>query len=222
MHSAVEPSLTPDEIDDLLYFTRVNDIQDLARTISELAQKYNCSQRAVILAGIDPATNNTLLHYCAANGFADLLQSLLSLLGVQFAEDGAASRLEQATPIVDKQNEQGNTALHWAAYNGQLEVLRLLLTVGADMWIKNSAGQFAMYEAERDGNTHIVEYLIAQHLRDPSKKDVDSMADKLPSVRDISMQDEEAGAASGVERTNGSEQIHGSADVSMDDAGATG
>ena len=220
MPSAVEPSLTVDEIDDLLYFTRVNDIQDLAQTISELAQKHNCKQKAVILAGVDPASNNTLLHYCSANGFDDLLQSLLSLLGVQFEANGTVEKEQEADPIINHANEQGNTALHWAAYNGRLEAVKTLVAVGADMWIKNSAGQFAMYEAERAQKTEVVQYLIAQHLQNPSGKEVEIMTQILPTVNDIAgLEDEETKTLNGPGQANAG-QANGGADVSMDSVGS--
>lgn len=69
MSSSTPPALTADEIDDLLYFTRVNEVDDLKQTIAELSQKYQCGSKDVVEAGIDPESGNTVLHYCAANGF---------------------------------------------------------------------------------------------------------------------------------------------------------
>lgn len=70
MSSSTLPALTADEIDDLLYFTRVNEIDDLKQTITELSQKYQCGSKEVVEAGIDPESGNSVLHYCAANGLA--------------------------------------------------------------------------------------------------------------------------------------------------------
>lgn len=64
------PALTADEIDDVLYFTRVNEVEDLKTTIAELAQKYQCETKEVVEAAIDPESGNGTLHYCAANGLA--------------------------------------------------------------------------------------------------------------------------------------------------------
>lgn len=73
MHSTAPPAppaLTIDEIDDLLYFTRVNESEDLKKTIAELAQRYQCGAKEVLEAAVDPENGNSALHYCAANGLA--------------------------------------------------------------------------------------------------------------------------------------------------------
>ena len=70
MSSANAPTLTADEIDDVLYFTRVNEVDDLKTTIAELAQKYNCQPKDVVEAAVDPESDNSALHYCDANGLA--------------------------------------------------------------------------------------------------------------------------------------------------------
>jgi hypothetical protein len=62
--------LTADEIDDVLYFTRVNEASDLQATIAELAQKYNRAPREIVEAAVDAESGNGALHYCAANGLA--------------------------------------------------------------------------------------------------------------------------------------------------------
>ena len=70
MASTNAPTLTADEIDDVLYFTRVNEVEDLKTTIAELAQKYQCQPKDVVEAAVDPESGNSTLHYCAANGLA--------------------------------------------------------------------------------------------------------------------------------------------------------
>jgi hypothetical protein len=70
MASTNTPTLTADEIDDVLYFTRVNEVEDLKTTITELAQKYQCQPTAIVEAAVDPESGNSTLHYCAANGLA--------------------------------------------------------------------------------------------------------------------------------------------------------
>lgn len=70
MHSTAPPHLSADEIDDLLCFTRVNEAQDLRQLVLELAQKYQCQQKDILAACVDPESENTMLHYCAANGFS--------------------------------------------------------------------------------------------------------------------------------------------------------
>lgn len=84
------PALTADEIDDVLYFTRVNEVEDLKTTIAELAQKYQCEPREVVEAAVDPESGNGTLHYCAANGLAGesfcLTYLMLSHAAERFAE----------------------------------------------------------------------------------------------------------------------------------------
>lgn len=68
MASSNTLTLTADEIDDVLYFTRVNEASDLQATITELAQKYNRAPREIVEAAVDAESGNGALHYCAANG----------------------------------------------------------------------------------------------------------------------------------------------------------
>ncbi|PIA92429.1 Ankyrin repeat-containing protein [Cercospora beticola] len=175
MHSSGPPALTFDEVDDLLYFTRANEVQDLQQTITELSQKYSCSAKDVLEAAIDPESGNTVLHFCSANGLAELLPSLLSQLGA--AEGTPAS-------FVNHGNKEGNTPLHWAAYNGHLNIVKLLIAAGADMWQKNAAGHLAMFEAERADKNDVVQYLLeaggkeverAGEEGQPSEEDVEDV-----------------------------------------------
>nr|POE72763.1 ankyrin repeat-containing protein yar1 [Quercus suber] len=157
MSTSTAPSLTVDEIDDLLYFTRANEAQDLQETVSQMAQKYGCTARDVLEACKDPENGNTVLHYSAANGLADLAQWLLAQSG------NSASDLEQnagSPSLINQQNREGNTPLHWAAYNGHLAVVKLLVGAGVDMWMKNAAGHLAMFEAERADKNDVVQYLL--------------------------------------------------------------
>ncbi|KAM3418075.1 hypothetical protein BST61_g6280 [Cercospora zeina] len=151
MHSPGPPALTFEEVDDLLYFTRANEVQDLQQTITELTQKHSCSAKEVLEAAIYPESGNTVLHFCSANGLAELLPNLLSQLG---AAEGAPAA------FVNHGNKEGNTPLHWAAYNGHLAVVKLLIAAGADMWQKNAAGHLAMFEAERADKNDVVQYLL--------------------------------------------------------------
>lgn len=146
MSSTNAPTLTADEIDDVLYFTRVNEVEDLKTTIAELAQKYNCQPKDVVEAAVDPESGNSSLHYCAANGLADLFPILAEYF---------------STPAsLNRQNAQGSTPLHWAALNGHLAVVKQLVGAGADMWTKNEAGHLAMFEAERADKGDVVQFLL--------------------------------------------------------------
>lgn len=153
-------ALSADEIDDLLYFTRVNEAQDLKQTIAELSHKYNCSERDVLTSAVDPESGNTILHYCSANGFSDLLRTLVATFGQQKAANEPSAGEEKDITAVNATNKQGNTALHWAAYNGHLEVVKILISNRADMWVKNAAGHLPMFEAERAEKSDVVQYLL--------------------------------------------------------------
>lgn len=212
MSSSVPPSLTPDETDDLLYFTRVNEGQDLQQTINELAQKYQCQARDVLEACVDSETGNTVLHYCSANGFDALLQDLLSHLS-SGQSSSVADGKAVGSLLVNAQNQQGNTPLHWAAYNGHLAVAKLLLAAGADMWIKNAAGHLAMFEAERADKNEVVQYLLEAGGREVEKTGTEGQ----PSAEDEA--DVQDGEASG---SNGSAVADGSGDVSMGEGASSG
>ena len=176
------PSLTPDEIDDLLYFTRVNEAEDLQENIRELAEKYDCPEKDVIVAGTDPDSGNTLLHFCSANGFADLLKALLLQLGVHSGVENSTNGAPATSPVVNAANKEGNTPLHWASVNGHLTVVKILVDVGAEMSNRNSAGHLAVFEAERAGKGEVVEYLLekgglnltAEDLADVPNEDPDA------------------------------------------------
>jgi uncharacterized protein len=171
------PSLEIDEIDDLLYFTRVNEADDLYQTVIELSQKYNCSERDILVSAVDPNSGNTIIHYCSANGLPDLLKSILAKLG-QHPE--SQSGKEPKHDFVNLTNKEGNTPLHWAAYNGHLEVTKLLIAAGADMWIKNAAGHLAMFEAERAEKSEVV-----QHLLEAGGDSIDRAATQASTEADI-------------------------------------
>lgn len=209
MHTTTPPALVFDEIDDLLYFTRANETQDLQQGITELAQKYQCQSKDVLEAAIDPETGNTVLHFCSANGLTDLLAMLLAQLkgenGVGSAENGVL-----LSPLVNHGNKEGNTPLHWAAYNGHLEVVKTLLGSGADMWVKNSAGHLAMFEAERADKNDVVQHLLEVGGKEVEKAGVEGM----PSAEDMAdgeEEDEEAAA-----EACSSAQATGGVDLDMD------
>jgi len=90
MASSNTLTLTADEIDDVLYFTRVNEASDLQATITELAQKYNRAPREIVEAAVDSESGNGALHYCAANGLAGTWKS-----GVEIAK-GRGRRIEHS------------------------------------------------------------------------------------------------------------------------------
>ncbi|KAK3113505.1 ankyrin repeat-containing protein [Teratosphaeriaceae sp. CCFEE 6253] len=199
--------LTADEVDDLLCFTRANEAQDLHQTLVALSQRYVCDVREVLEACVDAETSNTVLHYCAANGLTDLLPSLLGSLKISEQTGKAADRPR----LMNKQNQQGNTPLHWAAYNGQLPIVKLLVGAGADMWIKNTAGHLAMFEAERAEKSEVVQFLLEAGGRTVEQAGREGVASKEEGVEE---QDGEAGMSSKTAEA----QAEGGVEVDMGDA----
>jgi len=142
-------ALTSDEIDDVLYLVRVNEQEELKSYINELTQTHSTTQAAVLEASVDPESKNTAFHFCAANGLTELLTDLLE-----------SAKSAQPCELINARNDSGNTPLHWAALNGHLETSKALITAGADMWVRNHAGNLAIFEAERAGKDDVVAYLL--------------------------------------------------------------
>ncbi|KAK3658847.1 ankyrin repeat-containing protein [Elasticomyces elasticus] len=208
-------TLTVDEVDDLLYFTRANEADDLHQTINELTQKYSCNAQEVLEAGIDPENGNSVLHYCSANGLTELLPTLLSQLK---SSDVAANQVQ----LINRQNALGNTSLHWAAYNGHLAVVKMLLEAGADMWIKNAAGHLAMFEAERADKSDVVQYLLevgGRAVEQTGREGVASAEDEV-DVRAGEVYVRAGEDVNGNGAAKAEAQADGGVEVEMKDAGA--
>ena len=206
MPSAEALPLTADEIDDLLYFTRTGDKEELEQSLGEIAQRTGSSQNQVLCASAVSSTGNTVLHYASANGHRDILQLLLGKLELNkstISDDAESKR------FINSANAEGNTALHWAAYNGHLEVVKQLITVGADMWRKNSAGHLAMFEAERADKTDVVQYLLEVGGTEVER------TGRTGVVTAEDLADVDASAEDMAKNTNG-------ADVDMQEAGPSG
>jgi hypothetical protein len=153
-------TLAEDEIDDILYIARANELPELAPYLTYLSQKYSTTPYAILLSSTDSETQNTPLHYAAANGHLDLINSLLS----HFSSSSASSDESEPSlaPFINRQNSSGNTALHWASLNGHLAIVKVLLEQGADASILNSAGHDAVYEAEMAEKQEVVEWLLKE------------------------------------------------------------
>ncbi|KAL8740218.1 MAG: hypothetical protein Q9190_007058 [Brigantiaea leucoxantha] len=145
-------NLDEDDIDDLLYLARTNDVKDLQASIGKLPQSHNVSSEDIITSIIDPVNGNSLLHMASANGCIAVLHFLLLS-----SPESEISRLD-----INLQNSSGNTPLHWAALNGHLEAVKMLVNAGADPSIKNATNHDAVYEAENNGKDEVVSWLLLE------------------------------------------------------------
>ncbi|KAL8711463.1 MAG: hypothetical protein Q9220_004121 [cf. Caloplaca sp. 1 TL-2023] len=153
MPAIILPAPTTDQIDDLLYLARTNDLSEFKTTISLLAQEHNASITDIGKVTIDPDTGNGILHMAAGNGCMDVLDFVFS------AQD---STTPHTAPSLNPnlQNLAGNTPLHYAALNQQLSAIKCLVAAGADPGVKNRAGHDSIFEAERKEWVEGVEYLL--------------------------------------------------------------
>ena len=154
-------SLPADDLDDLIYFARIGDLQELQSMVTSLATSHSSSPERVISGAIDldvsdPKSSSgcSLLHWAAANNHIDVLKYLLSTIGGDNAnakpsDPSSKTLIPQEGALVNHRNTSGNTALHWAALNGNLECVKLLVQAGADSSIRNAAGKDSVFEAER-------------------------------------------------------------------------
>lgn len=155
--SAAPPRLTSDDIDDLIYACRTDDLEYLKASIPKHATQLNCTEADIIKSAIDTdeeglGSRACLLHYPAANGQLGMIEYLLEKLAPQPAEPqvngGGAGARSQLMLLVNHQNVSGNTPLHWAALNGHIEIVKALVKAGADPTVVNEAGRDAVVEAE--------------------------------------------------------------------------
>lgn len=154
--STAPPTLTPDDVDDLIYACRTDDLTWLSELLTTWSTQLNTSAGEIIRKAIDVddeglGSRACLLHYPAANGNLQLVEFLLAKLGetqTQPQTQTNGSNGTTAISLVNHQNVNGNTPLHWAALNGHLEVVKALVKAGADPTIVNEAGKDAVVEAE--------------------------------------------------------------------------
>jgi len=90
----------------------------------------------------------TLLHFCAVEGYADAVRF--------FAEAGVP---------VDAPNEFGDTALIDAATLGNIEVAKVLLEFGADPNASSPTRDQVLHIAVSQGNAELVSSLLAAGAR---------------------------------------------------------
>ncbi|MCJ1393932.1 hypothetical protein MMC18_007468 [Xylographa bjoerkii] len=162
-------TLSPDTVDDILYFARTNSVSDLSDLLSFTAIAHNTTPSTILLNVHDPDTHNGPLHMAAANGHTETIHLLLSYNPPVLPSETPVSPSNHAPsstpalhPLILTCNLAGNTALHYACLNGHLEAAKVLLAAGADPTIVNNAGHDAIYEAEANGKEEVSRWVLME------------------------------------------------------------
>jgi uncharacterized protein len=170
MTSTIGPSLTAEELDDLIYYARTGDLTALKAIIAESSNSHSVPARRIIHAATfdrdaDDSQSSSgccLLHWPAANGNQEVLNYLLSLLGS--TRDTGDGKAKPTSDFVNHKNKSGNTPLHWAAVNGHMSCVKALVAAGGDPVITNDAGHDSLFEADRsgkEGGREVAEWILA-------------------------------------------------------------
>ncbi|RMZ83861.1 hypothetical protein DV737_g1515, partial [Chaetothyriales sp. CBS 132003] len=152
---APTPTLTPDDLEDLIYFARTGDLSSLKELITQLCASHDCTASALLSVAVDVDADGlgsqcALLHYPAANGNVEVVTYLVELV-------------KNAPQQINRKNVSGNTPLHWAGMNGHLSVVQALVAAGADPGLRNAAGRDAAVEAEmsaKDGSKECAQWML--------------------------------------------------------------
>jgi uncharacterized protein len=197
MPSLTLPTPTPDELDDLIYFSRTGDLPSLRSTLETISSTHNSPLSTILASAIDIdeeglGSQSCLLHWPAANGNLEVLRYLLSLVPPR---DVAADK--SIPTLVNHRNVNGNTPLHWAALNAHLECVKVLVAAGADAGVVNEVGHDALFEAElgeKEGSKTVVEWMLknCDGLEKGAAGVVEEREAKPEDVEEVE-QDEETG-----------------------------
>ncbi|KAI1313239.1 ankyrin repeat-containing domain protein [Xylaria venustula] len=201
------PSLSEEEIDDLIYLARAGEDTELAELLQEFATRATATIADVLAAAREEQSKATCLHMAAANGHAKTVTLILSHLPVptkaskpapgpsDLEEAESAQGAAQGEPAyIDAPNAFGNTALHWACLGGHLDIVKLLLSRGASPATANDKDQIPLDLAAFNNHMHVVDHFLAQS-RGLEGDNARGMAKDLEGV-DIT--DEEACKAAGL------------------------
>ena len=68
MPTAIPPTLSEDQIGDLLYLSRIGSTSDLITSIDLFSKTLSTDPPTILAATVDPVSGNGLLHMASANG----------------------------------------------------------------------------------------------------------------------------------------------------------
>ncbi|KAL9573651.1 hypothetical protein ACKAV7_002195 [Fusarium commune] len=163
------PKLTEDEIDDLIYFARAGEQEDLTETIKSLTERENVSPAEIVAAAQDASNKSTCLHMATGNGhlgmfnpeemkFCEAYNPEIVRQLIQYFD---TQPKEQKQAFLDEANEAGNTGLHWAALGGHLDVIKLLLEQGASPALANEQNYVPLDLAYFNHKNDVAEYFLS-------------------------------------------------------------
>ncbi|KAH7318276.1 ankyrin repeat-containing YAR1 [Stachybotrys elegans] len=146
------PQLTEDEIDDLVYFSRTGEDEDLISTLTALAEREKVSPAEILLAAKDEG-KSTCLHMATGNGHLGTVQKLVAYF------EGRPK--EEKQTYLDEANEHGNTGMHWAALGGHLETVKFLLDQGASPALANERNYVPLDLANFNDKAEVARYFLS-------------------------------------------------------------
>jgi Ankyrin repeats (3 copies) len=109
----------------------INHAKELGLDLSQATPTHNLSAQAA------NAVRSWSFHELAAGGSTEHVRAMLEM-----------------KCHVDSRDSDGNTALHIAAQHGHGGILQVLINAGADVTVKNRAGQTAMMLADQAAHKH--------------------------------------------------------------------
>lgn len=70
------PTLNEEEIDDLIYLARVNELDEFKAELEKLTAREKCDAAEIVRVAKDSESGNGILHMAAANGHVGMLSPL--------------------------------------------------------------------------------------------------------------------------------------------------
>lgn len=80
MPVATLPTITTDQIDDLLYLARLGETTDLKAAVDLFAKNLSTTPGIILTAAVDKESGNGLLHMAAANGHTGLFHPAVGVV----------------------------------------------------------------------------------------------------------------------------------------------